>query len=716
MQGATTGSFSWSLDADAHLTLGGGPGATIAAVVAPSSGGPGWVIAGTRDNGSGSTTATAWTSPDGVTWASKPLTGGNVSSDARSAASWKTSTIIVGSVGSGTERRAQVWVSPVPGSPFAAVPVTSSSDSASAMDHVTVGNLGFFATGTISGQPAIWYSTNGLQWSVSAGATHFIDGFPGAQVNTILATYSYVFAAGSVRDGTATDAAIWRTQDGINWKQVVNSQGAFSGGGDHVITGLAPLGTLPSGGGLLAVGGLETGGAWAPVSWISPDGASWSQPAGDFPRAAGDAIVRAVSPVATLVGPTEFFATGGGPSNQHLWQSTDGVRWNPVDLPGAAAGADGWRATLVASDGHTHVVADGDPGQAHVLTDSPKGWAEPSSNPGVFGPISSTADAVSLQQAKSGLELTARVTQSPQTIGTSAVSTVTLGSADGVNWSAPLASGAAATWPPGRLPTGATAVVPTAAGWTAVGTGPVGSVSPSGLVTSGLALAWTSADGTHWSAPTTLDPKPGIGPEQPRGACASPAVSVAVGESELSATGTGAATWYTTGGTQWKTGDLSPPGTAGGDELFGCVRNASGFAAFGATTGAGGDVPALWSSSDGAHWVRGTPAFGPGTPGPLTALAVSGNNWLAVSSVAQDAEPDGFPGTWPAGSTAPENDQLGVWASNDGGSTWQRLDSTGGVWDDAQGAVLQTAAFAGARAVVAGRIGGRLVVWAGAPS
>ena len=716
VQGSTAGSFSWSLDADPHLTLGGGAGTTLAAVVAPSAGGPGWVIAGTRDNGSGSTTATVWTSPDGLAWTSKPLTGSNISSDGRSAASWKASTVVVGSVGSGIERRAQAWVSPGPGSAFAAVPVTSTNDSPSAMDRVTVGNLGYFATGTISGQPAIWYSTNGMQWSVSSGATRFIDGIPGAQVNTILATYSSVVAAGSVRDGTGTDAAIWRTQDGINWKQVVNSQGAFSGGGDHVITGLAPLGTLPSGGGLLAVGGLETGGTWSPVSWISPDGASWSQPAGDFPRAAGDAVVRAVAPVATLVGPAEFFATGGGPSNQHLWQSTDGVRWNQVTLPTGVAGADGWRATLVASDGHTTLVADGDPGQAHILTDTSKGWAEPSSNPGVFGPVSSTADAVSLQQAKSGLELTVRVTRSPQAIGAPAVSIVTLASADGVTWSGPLSPGAAVTWPPGRLPAGATAVVRTAAGWTAVGTGPAGSAASSGLNISGLGLAWTSTDGTRWSAPTTLDPKPGIGPEQPRGACASPAVSVAVGESEMSASGTGAATWYTAGGSPWKTGELSPPGTAGGDELFGCVRTASGFAAFGATTGAGGDVPALWSSSDGAHWARGAAAFGPGTPGPLTALGVSGNNWLAVSSAAQDAEPDGFPGTWPAGPTAPENDQLGVWASTDGGSTWQRLDSTGGVWDDAQGAVLEEAAFAGQRAVVAGRIGGRLVVWSGAPS
>ena len=715
--GATAGSFSWSLDGDPHVSLGGGPGTTLGAVIAPTAGGPGWVIAGARDNGSGSTTATVWTSTDALHWSATALTGQNLSSFATAAASWKSSTIVVGSVGTGTARRAQVWVSQAAGSPFTAVPVTSINDSPSSMDHVTVGNLGYFAAGTIAGQPAMWYSTNGLQWSVAAGATRFFDGFAGAQVNAILATYSSVFAAGSIRDGTATDAALWSTQDGINWKQIVNTQGAFSGGGDHVITGLAPLGTFPSGGGLVAVGGLESRGGWAPVSWISPDGASWSQPAGDFPRSPGDAVVRSVSPVATLAGPAEFFASGGGPSNQHLWHSTDGVRWSEIPLPPSAAVADGWRATLVASNGNTTVVADGDPGQAHVLTGSSTGWAEPSANPAVFGPVSAIADAVSLRSAKSGVELTVQVTQSPQAIGPAAVSTVTLSSSDGVDWSAPLPAGSATTWPPGQLPAGAATAVPAGGGWIAVGSGPDGAApAASGPTTTGLGLAWTSSDGTHWSQPTTLDPKPGIGPEQPRGACASAGTAAAVGESDLPATGPAAQAWYSTNGAQWKSADISPPPTTGtGTEMLGCVSTASGFEAFGAVSGSGGDTPVLWSSPDATKWTRGDPGvFGSGAPAPITALAVSGSNWLAVASPATDAEPDGFPGTSQAATTAPESDQLGVWASVDGGATWQRLDSSGGVWDDAQGAVLEAVGFAGSRAVVVGRIDGRLVVWTGA--
>lgn len=715
--GAQVGSFSWTLDADPHLVLGGGPGTTLSATLAPSGGGPGWLIAGTRDNGSGATTATVWTSPDAVSWTAAPLTGTGVSSTANAAAFWKTSTVIVGSVGTGAERRAQVWLSAQPGSPFVEVPVTSANDATSSMDHVTVGNLGYFATGTIAGQPAVWYSTNGSQWSVSPGATHFFDGFPGAQVNALLATSSYVYAAGSVRDGASTDAALWSTQDGINWKPIVSSQGAFSGGGDHVITGLAPLGTLPTGGGLLAVGGLEAGGTWTPVSWISPDGVSWSQPAGDFPRSDGSAVVRSVTPVATLIGPSEFFATGGGPSNQQLWQSSDGVRWSQIALPETAANADGWRATLVASNGNTTVVADGDAGQAHVLTGNSTGWIEPSANASVFGPVSASADVVSLSQVKSGLELTVRVSQAPQAIGPASVTTVTLSSSDGVNWSAPLPAGSASSWPAGPLPQGATAVLHGAGDWIAVGTAPPGSRNPaSGLVTSGLGVAWTSSDGSHWNPATTLDPKPGVAPEYPRGACSVAGEAVAVGEAGEQSSGAAVASaWYTTNASQWKAAIISPaPSNGDGDEMLGCVQDAAGFIAYGAASGTGGDAPVLWSSADGTHWNRGDPGvFGAGAPGPVTAVAVSGSRWLAVSSTGAEAEPDGYPGRSLTASTAPAADQLGVWFSSDGGSAWQRLDASGGVWEDAQTAVLQGAGFVGNRAVVAGQIGGRLVVWTG---
>ncbi|HEX4863677.1 MAG TPA: hypothetical protein VFV02_06370, partial [Acidimicrobiales bacterium] len=221
------------------------------------------------------------------------------------------------------------------------------------MRLVTAGNLGYFAAGTAGGQPSIWYSTNGLQWSLSSAATRFFDGLPAAHINTLLATSGLVYAAGSVGDGAATDAALWSTQDGLNWRAAQPPLGGFSGQGDHVITGLAELGTGQGGTvGLVAVGALDSGSVWTPASWISPDGVTWSQPYASFPQEGTvGGVVRSVAAVPTLAGTSEFFAVGGNDSVQEAWQSADGMRWTPLPLPSQAAASTGWRATTVSSNG-----------------------------------------------------------------------------------------------------------------------------------------------------------------------------------------------------------------------------------------------------------------------------------------------------------------------------------------------------------------------------
>ena len=673
------------------------------------------MVAGTRGEATASTTATVWTSPDTVTWTPAALTGPGVSSRGDDAVDWKGTTIVVGSVGAGADTRAEVWVSQAAGSQFRAVAIASANDSASSMDHVAAGNLGYFATGTVSGQPAVWYSTNGLQWSISSAATHFLDGFPGARIDALLETSNFVYAAGSVRDGNATDAALWSTQDGINWRPIVPGQGAFSGGGNHVITGLAPLGTLPAGGGLLAVGGLQAGGIWTPVSWISPDGVSWSQPAAAFPRASGsgDAVVRSVTAVATLVGPSAFVAAGGGAGGQYLWQSTDGVRWTQIPLPGTASTATGWQATLVASTGATTVVADDDSGQAHLLANTAKGWSEPSATAAEFGPLSATADAVSLAQSGSDIELTVRLTQAPQAVGDVTVTTAMLSSSDGVNWATTPPPGATPAQPAVSPPGWATAIGKLATTWLAVGSGTPGSLTAgAGSVTEGEALSSASPDGTHWGSPETLDPKPGIATESPTGLCSDNSTAAAVGEVSLPSSGVQAAAWYTTDGSHWKVAAVSPGG--GADEMLGCVAASGSFEGYGGTSGTGGDSPALWSSPDGSHWTRGDASlFGSGAPGPISSLAASGNDWLVVASEGMDGEPDGYPYASLPPSTAPVGDQIGVWTSDNRGSTWQRQDGSGTVWQDAAGALLEQVGYVGSRAVVAGQIGGRLVVWTG---
>ena len=732
--GASAG-WSWTrANNPAFSAIDAAPATTLAAVLAPSPPGSDWVAAGARSAGAGTSTAMAWTSPDAQSWTAEPLTGSGVFSQASSATAWKGGTVVVGSVGQGTSKHAAVWISPTAGAPLASVPVsgtpsggTANSSSppapASEMDLVTAGNLGYFAVGSLGGQPAIWYSTNGLQWSISAQATKFFDGLDNTRINTLLATSGLVYAAGSIGDGTATDAALWSTQDGLNWRAAEPPVGAFSGQGDHVITGLAQLGTGQAGTvGLVAVGGVDAGGDWAPVSWISPDGLTWSQPYAAFPQTGvSGGLVRAVTAVPTLAGTSILFAVGGNDTSQQVWQSSDGMRWTQIQLPTAAASSGGWHATIVASSVALTAVADGDPGQAHLLVHSSSAWSEPTANPSSIGPVGNLQQATGLQTVAGKLVLTVRVSAFPQAIGPPAVTTVSFSSPDGVAWTgtAPARSVlAAAQGPPGAAALGVLGSTWIAAGH-APGSTTVGAPGP--------AVVWTSPDGSHWTSAGTLDPQPGLSTESPAAVCNSSSAAVVVGMSAQPRSGTSAAAWYSQDGTHWKQASISPVVPSGAIEwMDGCFATDTGFAAFGATVSSGTLAPALWTSPDGTRWtLQSTDSFGHGAPAPLTAVAASGTHWMALAGSGETSVDAGQPapgsldpvGTYAAAVMYPPSAAgVGVWMSSDEGTNWQRVDGGDPVWASAAGASLEQAAYAGSTAVVAGTLDGRLAVWSGTPT
>src|ERR1700722_2436799 len=74
-----TGPYDWTRADSSALALGGGASSTLASIVTPVGGSP-WIVAGTRTAPGGSTTATIWTSADGSSWSSTPLTGSHVAS------------------------------------------------------------------------------------------------------------------------------------------------------------------------------------------------------------------------------------------------------------------------------------------------------------------------------------------------------------------------------------------------------------------------------------------------------------------------------------------------------------------------------------------------------------------------------------------------------------------------------------------------------------
>jgi hypothetical protein len=464
---ATSTSYRWSRLSAPALLLGGGGGttSTLSAVLPPPAVGDHWLMAGTRKAANGATDATIWSSTDASSWTATGLRGG-IGGQARAATVWGQRTVVVGSVGSGQAQRAAVWISPDPGAPFSPVPdsptlgvpastapdpsagsAEPAGDSATlattappgaVMDSVTAGALGVFASGTVGGQLALWYSTNGTAWIQLTKAESVINSSPGAVVREILETQAGVYAVGSVlhADTTdhvdTTDAALWTSGDGINWRPGPIAS-SFTGPGDQMLSSISTFGTN-----LVVAGGIRLASTWMPASWISPNLFSWGAPSESFPEPTGERLDLTGSVVAGVsVSPdgTTLAAVGGSPSEQRLWLSTDGINWTPVPFPQAAADDADWTAGAVATTGTTTVVIDPNPGQPRVLVDGVKGWREVTAEPGTFGSPQAVATPTHLVDDAGRLVMTVDVKQPGQQLGQDRDSTEILTSPNGHHWS-----------------------------------------------------------------------------------------------------------------------------------------------------------------------------------------------------------------------------------------------------------------------------------------
>jgi hypothetical protein len=723
--------YSWDRVTSPALAVGGGASATLAGAIPPELTGT-WTVFGSRLDGTDTPSATVWSSPDALRWSSTALSASDLPSQARAAARYKTVTVVAGSTGEGVNQQAAVWLSSGDGVAFQSESVPE-SNGPSAIDLITAGSLGIFAAGTVDGRFAMWSSTNGRQWSELPDAERVIGISPGAQVHALLAEGDFVYAAGSMQSGSALQAALWASADGINWHLVGSAGPSFSGPGGRVIYSLAPLNT-----GLVAVGALAAGRGWVPASWISPDGQSWSLPSEDFPGAGGVSAVagggfglsggsaaRSVSAVPTLAGPTSVVAAGGGPTAQYTWQSSDGLHWTALPLPAAAAQAGSWRAETAASTVDTTVVLDSEPGQPYLLTDSRPGgsasgsgtWAQPSSVPTVFGPVRAEVVPVNVQTVAGHIELSVDVVVRPQSIGSARVSNDVLTSTDGSNWAlAPpgtALSGSPPTIPvPGalttRLPTGWLAVAsrsgaaplvwssPTGATWK-----PVGALSVAQPVAGGSSSANGSSSAgvvpSTWVNGMCAARLPSVSGE---GAVALHYVAATVGSSAVTtpspiaaggttttsgqdlATSTPSA-WVTNNGTTWRSATVNAGPPSGAiQSMSGCGQTGSALSAFGTGTApAGAPEPALWRSIDGTTWSRvPVPAFTADAPNPLVALATDGDYWLAAANpdptadLLDPAQSDGPGRAAPSGSDA----GVGPTASVENGRDGLWLSTNGG--------------------------------------
>jgi hypothetical protein len=780
--GALVAAYRWQRSADATLDIGGGATATLASVLAPTTSDDDWLIAGTATAAGGRTTATVWSSPDALTWTATALPGGGSHGQARGVDAWGERTVVVGSVGTGPTQRAAVWISQTTGAPFVPVPDTTAFDlpgravdptpgaalpsgdagatqpaavAGAVMDSVTSGALGLFAVGSAGGHLAVWYSSDGATWTRLGQAESVIGRSPGAQVRQILETSAGVFAVGSVRHGSDTDAAVWASGNGTGWGPV-SSPTSFAGDGDHALTDL-----ITYGGSVVAVGGTRATTTWTPASWISPNGFTWGPPSESFPEstpARADLDGAVVSDVAVSSNGQDLVAVGGSPAAQRMWTSTDGISWTETALPPAATTDADWTAGLVATNGTTTVVVDPDPGQPRLLVDDPTGWTEVSADPAVFGTPQDVATPAGLITSDGHLVLAVDVDEPGQALGTEATTVDILTSTDGTTWSVAAADGqfvdeevsdltataaglvavggqvpvsstlaggnpAATVWTSadGTSWTAATSTAGTLGGGkapatraeavsTTTPTDGLGSVVVAGTTPAGPALSWAAGDGSVIAA-GTLDRAPGTGAETPAGACPTPTGPVVVGQTADDSAGSRGLIWFTTTGGTTQRAQLLPVPRAGSDEaVTGCTRVGGGrLLAWGrSTSDAGTPQASLWTTTKGSSssWTRLVDkalAAGQGTAG-ISDLATGDGTWLALTG----------------GTTQPwtEEDLSGValWRSRDDGKTWQRVETTGAPWASSFGLAARLATFFDGQAVVVGQVDGRLATWTGTPT
>jgi hypothetical protein len=184
---------------------------------------------------------------------------------------------------------------------------------ASSIQAVTAGDSGLVAVGDrASGDPLVWFSPDGMQWSRSVLPN-------GKRAFDVVATDTGYVAVGFVEriqgEDILVDGAVWTSPDGIIWNQVAEGSATFA---DAYLTAITETDQ-----GLVIVGVLAQDRTGFGV-WTSPDGIAWTKRVVDtsFPGPMGLLDVTEGMP-----GVLTADVSGG------LWLSPDGVTWQDVSDP-----------------------------------------------------------------------------------------------------------------------------------------------------------------------------------------------------------------------------------------------------------------------------------------------------------------------------------------------------------------------------------------------
>jgi class 3 adenylate cyclase len=207
---------------------------------------------------------------------------------------------------------------------------------------------GFIAVGRddSSGRPdaAVWTSQDGATWDRQASDALSRPGGQG-MLGVSVGGPGFV-AVGYRGDGASTDAAVWTSEDGREWK-AVEGEADLQGAGNQVMNRVASTSF-----GLIAVGFEGLGGDRDAAAWASEDGLAWHRAAVLEGHADhGWQEMRSVAAEGqTLVAVGEDGVVGD--YDAAVWVSTDGSTWHRQARTPTVLGGPGEQlmTSLVASD------------------------------------------------------------------------------------------------------------------------------------------------------------------------------------------------------------------------------------------------------------------------------------------------------------------------------------------------------------------------------
>ncbi|MEY2471930.1 MAG: hypothetical protein QOK28_1259 [Actinomycetota bacterium] len=188
---------------------------------------------------------------------------------------------------------------------------------------VMVGSIG-----TSDASPAAWYSTDGQAWKPASVEVDPAGDTTAAQIASVAYAHRTWIAVGSAIAFGHSDAAVWQSSDGANWRRVAAGSTALGGPGLQTM-----FDVVADSSGWLAVGAENFGGDANGAVWRSSDGTNWTRnsDAGDAFGGPGDQVMAAV----THAEPDLWIIGGRQDLDEHsdavVWSSSDGVSWHRQD-------------------------------------------------------------------------------------------------------------------------------------------------------------------------------------------------------------------------------------------------------------------------------------------------------------------------------------------------------------------------------------------------